>query len=1150
MQINYVFAFPAYEKETWKRTLRIMKALILILWISLTGAYASTYAQTKISIHQENTTIKKVIEEIQQKSEFVFFYKDEQVNINQRVSVIADNKTIDEILAKVLHPKGLDYKIIGRQIVIIPKKMASISFATINTPEEQPPIIITGKVTGKDGNPLPGVTIAIKGTTRGAITDANGNYKLQLLSGDKILVITSIGMKKAEVVINDRKVINVVMEEETTSIDNNVIVTGYFTRDKNSFTGNAKVVTGTELLNAGNQNVLKSLSLIDPSIAIIENNEAGSNPNALPTIRFRGESQFQGFESLDKTGLVGDPNLPTFILDGYQTTLQTILDLDMYRVESVTILKDAAATAIYGSRASNGVVVVKTKQPKEGQLSINYNVDADFNFPDISDYNLLNAKENMALYDKFKMYRNDDGTLRPQYNQIATWLAQGVNTNWLAQPLRNAVGQKHSLDLSGGDKRMRYSLNMRYSDNQGVMKESFRKNLGIGVNLQYNMNDKFLFSNNLTVDRNNQQESPYGSFSNYTSMNSFFPIYDANGKLYKYYPHANDTDAGLDYYWGNSVALNPLYEASVGNIDKSNTTNITDNFAVDWTINAALRLRAQLSYTHSTGETINFVSPNSSVYPDYQGYFGTVTDEDERGKYTYANSQTNALNSNMVLSYSKKIQDHFINASVGANMAQNTNSVYGFVAQGFSSGDTPDPSYAKGYEVGGSPSSTKGTTRLVGVFGSINYTYNNRFLVDASYRLDGSSQFGSNKKTAPFYSIGTGWNIHNEPFMRKNKIFNKLKLRATYGETGSVSFSAYQAKDMYSYYKDIRYDGAIAAYLMAMGNNNLRWQNTINREVGIEASIFNRADISLSYYDNKTKNMVLPVTTPPSMGFESITANLGQMSNKGYEANIRVLLIKKKDLNISVYATAYHNKNRILSISSALSAYNNDIDNRANYSSDAAYKQASHKLLVRYNEGQSTTAIYAVRSLGIDPMTGQEFFLTKDGAPTLTWSAADKVVVGDTEPIARGTIGTSTGWKGLYLNLTFSYQYKGQVYNQTLVDKVENSNKFGNVDKRVLYDTWQAPGDEAYLKANLTTRLTSTYTYASSRFVQDYSYLNLSAASLQYEVPQKYLPHIGLKSLRISINMSDVFQLSTVQRERGLNYPYAHSYSFGLRTNF
>ena len=377
-----------------------------------------------------------------------------------------------------------------------------------------------------------------------------------------------------------------------------------------------------------------------------------------------------------------------------------------------------------------------------------------------------------------------------------------------------------------------------------------------------------------------------------------------------------------------------------------------------------------------------------------------------------------------------------------------------------------------------------------------------------------------------------------------------FRLRATYGEVGSVNFSPYQAKDIYSYTTNDRYDGNIGALLQGLGNRNLKWQTTKSTEFGMQLGLFQLFDLQASYYNRLTKDMVLPVTTPPSVGFGSYTENLGEMRNRGWEVSLRAFVIKKPQLNVSLFASASHNSNKIMKISTALESFNKSTNSRESGLSDYEWGQMTHRLLTRYEEGQSTTAIYAVRSLGIDPMTGNEVFLTKEGHPTLTWNANDKVVVGDAEPDVRGNFGANVGWKGLYFNLTFQYQFGGQAYNQTLVDKVENSNKYKNVDKRVLTDTWQKPGDETSFKANLTTRLVQYYTYASSRFVQDYNLLQLAAMSLQYELPKKWISPLSLESVRLSFNTSDLGYWSTVKRERGTSYPYSRTFTFGLRVNF
>ncbi|WP_321480421.1 SusC/RagA family TonB-linked outer membrane protein [uncultured Bacteroides sp.] len=1116
--------------------------LFFVFMVGICSTYAEAQTQKVknplISLDCKNEPMSSVLKKIEQASKYKVLFTYDEIQ-SYKVTVSFKDKPLNEAVKEVIGSYPLAYKI----------KNIYISIYSLKTTAERKRIV--GKVVDKNGEALPGVNITTDNKTIGGISNVDGNFDIRIPDGETVNVLSFsfIGLKKSSFPFKGDR-LRVVMEDDAQAIDE-VVVTGLVTHNSNSFTGNASVFKGEDLKMVGRQNLIKSLSILDPTIAIVENTSAGSNPNTMPKIRFRGESSFQGFENIDKSGLMSDPNEPLFILDGYQTTMSTIVDLDMNLIESVTILKDAAAGAIYGSRAANGVIVVKTLQPKEGELRISYGLDMNVNLPDLSSYNLLNAKENLALYDRFGMYRNNDGTLTPAYNQITRWIAQGVDTDWMAQPVRNAVGYKHSLNLSGGDHRMRYGVDLNYSNAPGVMKKSFRTNYGIGIKLSYNYNDKLRFTNHLSVGQTNSKESPYGSFQDYTTINSFYPIKDANGKLYKYYYY--EDQYGEQNVWGNSnnTPINPLYEASVGNDNKDESQNINNNFAMEWRLLPSFRINGMISYTKSTDKATSFLSPNSATYTEYSASSSTSTEEKEllKGKYTYAETFQERLESNLVATWSKNMGVHFATASVGGSMADTKSTLYGFTAQGFGEEDAAEPAYAQGYEKGGTPSNSEGHTRMASLFASANYAYDSRYLFDFSYRLDGSSQFGTEKKVAPFYSLGVGWNMHNELFIKKLKFVNMLKLRATYGEVGSVNFSPYQAKDMYQYTKSDRYDGNIGVILRGLGNENLRWQSTRSYELGAKVGIFNRFDFSASIYNKLTSDMVLPVTTPPSVGFNSYIENLGRMRNKGYEISMRAFLLKKAGLNVSVFASATHNTNKILSISSALESYNKAADSSDGYS-DNEYKQVSHTFLTKYEEGQSSTAIYAVRSLGIDPMTGEELFLTKEGKTTLKWNASDKMVVGDTEPTMRGTFGTNVGWNGLFLNATFSYSLGGQIYNSTLVNKVENSNKFKNMDKRVLTETWQKPGDVVKYKANLTKRYSQYYTYASSRFVQDQDYLQLAALSLQYELPKKMIRPLRMKSVRLSFNMSDIFYLSTVKRERGTDYPYARSFSFGLRTNF
>ncbi len=1144
--------FLVYYYAKSKRIL-IMGNLFLFLAFMNIQVQARVLDLKLVSMSLQDASLYEMLKSIEQQTGFGFLYSESEIDITEKVSVNAQNKPIGDLLSEVLPRLGLDFEI--DELVIILKARTEKEGAVREQQQVvEDPIRITGRITDKDGLPLPGATIIDLKSKRGVISNADGNYSIPVPDSTSVLRISFVGFETREITVGTQTTINIQMQTSAAELGE-VVVTGIVQINKASFTGTATIVKAEELLAMGSDNVIKSLVLLDPSLNITENNVLGSNPNALPEIRLRGEAILNvPGTALDETSLTGDPNQPVFIMDDFETTLEKVIDMDMNRIESVTILKDAAATAMYGSRAANGVIVIQTKQPEEGKLKVSYNLNMDFSFPDLGSYDLLNAKElfnlqkDLNLYDYF--HEADNGVHK--VTAIERYIAQGVNTDWLAQPTRNAVGQKHSLNLMGGDKYMRYMLDVNYSDKPGVIKESGRKNTGIALTLNYNLNDQLIFRNRLSVDKNNSQNSPYGSFDYYTKMPPFLPIKNANGQLIeRYVIPVYDTDE-IRYF----PQYNPVYEAGVGNSDKSEYTDINNDFSLEWRITSALKLKANLSYTRKNTKTKEFSSPDSYKY-------WSVGDPEERGFYSYYDVSLESYYGNAVLNYMKEINRHFINASVAYNISSSMSELLGFQAQGFAARKFDNPAYANSYAIGEYPLSSEQTVRLIGGLASVNYSYDNRFLSDFTYRLDGSSQFGSNDKTAGFYSVGLGWNIHNEKFLKNNPVISLFKIKGTYGETGSVNFSAYQAKDVLQYYKDVRYLGGLGTYLSALGNENLSWQTTTTLDLGVDFGFFsNKLSGSFNYYDKNTSDMIMDITTPPSIGFDSFKENLGEMENIGFEFALRAKLIDRTKLKWNVYLSGYQNKSKILGIGNSLKFYN-ELSNQSGLtdaeiqayeetygSADDLIKETSHNFYVRFEEGESNTAIYAVQSLGIDPMTGMEIFLSKDGTPTFDWDAQDKVIVGDTEPKLRGNFGTNVAYGPFEMGLTFSYSTGGQQYNYTLVEKVENSNKYYNVDRRVLEETWMEPGDIVKYKNNVLSWGRMSYTPASDRFVQDYSYVRLSSANMNYYLPERFYDKLGMESLRLSFNMSDVFNWSTVKMERGTSYPYARSFTLGLRANF
>lgn len=1018
---------------------------------------------------------------------------------------------------------------------------APVAEESVAPVQEAPVPPVKGQVTQEDGMPIPGVTIQVKGTRNGVQTDADGRFELKAVPANAILVFSYIGYKTQEIKTGKRTTFSVTLLTDMQSLKD-VVVNGYQNIKKDNFTGSAVTITGEELKRFNPQNILASIQSFDPSFKLVENNFSGSNPNALPNINVRGTTALPTGKTteLTRNQLNSTPNLPLFVIDGYPVPVQSVYDLDPNRIAAVTLLKDAAATAVYGSRAANGVLVITTRPPKEGKLSLTYGYEMNVTSPDLTAYHLLNGEQKLDYEKQAGVYREALGQytddLEMQYYAKRRNVLAGVNTYWLSQPLATDLGHKHSVTLEGGSQALKYIIDGRYQTNAGVMKGSGRDRYSLATNLQYSLKDnKVLFRNQFTVSQVNGRESPYREFSTYARMNPYFPKTGTDGRLLRELDTWNVPDAQTNGMKLNTV-LNPMYEATLASFNKSEYLEFIDAFSAEYNITPTLRLRGDLSLTkrRSTGD--QFISPYSNDFFDKTG-----DDLKDRGSYTFSSRDEMQVNGNLVLNYNKGVGNHFFNTSLGLNMQDAKSSLKIFKAQGFTNDRFTDITFARSYERDKAPTGETYEERLAGAFGSINYSYQNRLLMDATLRVDGSSKFGVDARMAPFWSYGLGWNLHNEKFLR-NTIISQLKLRATTGLTGEVSFPAYLSNTTYEYYTGDWYSTGVGAHFKAYGNNNLKWQRTQNYDLGMELGLFHdRLYVAPRYYYKRTKDLLADINVAPSTGFYQYKENLGEMVNKGYEFNIRGNVYRNRKMSVNLWTNMVHNTNVITKISNALKAYNDDIDKQQSENADL-----KSLALLRYKEGQSMNTIYAVKSLGIDPENGKEIFLNPDGSKTYIYDVRKTVPVGDMTPKLEGFFGGNVVYGNWMLEVSFYTKFGGDYYNQTLLDRVENADPRFNVDARVLSDRWKKPGDVTFFKdiANQDA------TRASSRFVQQENRLEFKSLYLAYEAPSAFYNRLKMKSLRFSLNMNDIGYWSTVEAERGIDYPFARSFTFSLQTRF
>lgn len=1119
---------------------KLLQCLVL-MFISLLARPTLSMAQQPLDKHVNITlkkvTVKQLLDELNRQTGLNFVGNAEQLATLPPISVDHRNKSVRELLDNVLGSIGCTYEMQGNVV-------------TVKCPQSGKARLLTGFVGDEHGEPLTGARIKVGNTF--AIADAKGQYKMMIPCTSVVATITFVGMETTTVKLkagNGPEYISSHMKSDN-ALDE-VVVTGYFEQAKKSFTGAARTITADELMQGSNQNILTALQNVDPSFVMVENNLMGSNPNSVPQFQIRGSGSLTSMSDTYK----GNPNMPVFIVDGFETTAEKVWDMDPYRVKNITLLKDAAATAIYGSRASNGVVVITTNTPKHGKLALSYNTDMTFYIPDLSAYTLCNPEQKLqlevmsGLYDATKKtyynmdFVSDQLRMDEAYNRRLGYITQGVNTDWLAQPLHQlVVGQKHSIRIDGGSENFRYAMDLNYSDTPGVMRESGRERMGIGVELQY-IHKNVTFRNQMTFSNVNAKNSPYGSFADYTKINPYCKVRNADGS----YIYQVDIDDRTDPSFWSDPVYNPLYNTTLNYRDESAYNDLTNQFGVDWHIVDGLRLKGTFAFTVQNTSSDVF---KSGKHTDFASFTGD--DFDRRGSYVATKGDVFNYDGNIVLSYFKQLGKHVINGNLGWNIQQEKSKDFSVKAEGFPNDNLDYISFGTQYEKNGSPSGNEYTSRLMGFLGNVNYSYDERYLLDLSFREDASSRFGANNRWAPFWSAGIGWNMANEPFMKEQNIVNLLKLRATYGLTGSQNFDPYQAMTTYEYLTGLRYHYGVGATLMAIGNDDLAWQRTHETNVGIDLGLWNdRLQLTFDYYVKNTKDLLTSVTLPPSLGFTSYMANLGEVQNKGWELNLKATVIKDNanKLYWSLFGSMIHNTNKLMKISDALKAYNDTQDTSMSQSSSNNVRNPR----VRFVEGESINSIWVNQSLGVDPLTGREMFLDRQGNKVSTWSVDNYVIGGCTDPAVEGTFGTTLSYKGFQLNATFRYRIGGQMYNQTLVDKVQDIDPRYNCDVRALTERWQKPGDIARYTAFIydTEGVNiKQQTRPTSRFVEDYNYLTMSTLNLSYEFDNRNLLKYGIQRLKLLFYMNDVFYTSTVKMERGTDYPYARNFSVGLNVRF
>ena len=1106
----------------------IAAVVLMCSVMSIQAQDAAGWKEKPVTLRVSNQPLGKVLEMVAAAANAKITLQDVSLwNINKPTSIAVKDKPLDKVLGELIGDQSVIIRYEGdNRIVVEPDRQGESEKEWFN---------VSGMIVDKDTQePLIGATVLITDGTgksngaRGCITDIDGKFSLRL-SRNESISLSFVGYETVSRQITKNEN-NLVIELKPSIELDDVVITGISRRSKNSFTGNYVEVKGDQLRKMNPTSILKGLQFFDPSFKILENNKTGSDPNAEPDFQIRGD-QSLGTTSLNSMDLMLDnvssrPNTPLFVLDGFTVPMSRILDLDPERVESITILKDAAATSVYGSRAANGVVVVETKVAPDGALSVSYNGTMTVQTPDLTDYNMMDAATKLDTEWRAGLYNPSNAAQMNLYNKYRRNVLGGVNTYWLSKPLRTAMQHRHSASVAGGTEAFRYSFDVNASMQPGVMKGSENNTTGVNFNMTY-LKDNFTMRANISLSESNSNNSPYGSYSQYTRLNPYYIPEDANGRQLKILD--NNTVSGQ-----SKVITNPLYDATVGINDATNSLSVTTSLSLEYMILNNLRITEQISYSRGMAGTDRFLPADHTS-------FELEDDLTRKGSYFKSTGNMASWSSNLGINYNLVLNKHLFSVFGNWTISEDKNNYVNLSATGYPDSHMNDFIFGNKMETNMSNIGNENISRSIGLIGQFSYSYDNRYSLDFNLSGEASSRY-ANHNLVPFWSVGGRWNAHNESWLKG--YLSNLVFRASYGITGEQNFSPSDVIEYYTFSETMRpYDSfsVLGALLSGLNNTELNWAKTHNTSLSVDFGFWkNRVNVAFNYYDNITKELLTSYDLAPSTGYPTMVMNAGELQNRGFDLSVNVIAMQnlRKEFFWTVNANANRNRNKIRKLSDYLKKVNEE------------QMKSADAPLPQYREGESTTTLYVVRSLGVDPVTGKEVYLKRDGTKTFVWNANDKVPVGDTNPKISGTLSTSINWKDLSCTLGFTYKYGGVVYNQTLVDKIENQNVAYNLDRRAGQGRWEKPGD---VTSYVGFSPTGANTPASTRFIMDDNEIRFATMNVGYRFSAddfKFLRDSNIDVLVLNFTTNDLARISPIKMERGLDYPFARSYTMSLSIMF
>ena len=1038
----------------------------------------SIYSQS-ISLKMSNVSVKKAMTELQTKSGYSFVYIAGDVDTDRTVSINASQ--LKDAVAQILKGQNVSYEIQGKNIVI---KKGSQQQVTSGKRKK-----VTGTVKDANGEPIIGATVVEKGTTNGTVTDFDGNFVLEATEGTS-LEISYIGYKTQQLTADSGKTLAVILNEDTEVLDE-VVVMGYTTQSRNTLTGAAVALKEEKLKDVSTANVS---SMLDGKVAGMNVSVSSGKPGGTGRIRIRGK------------GSLGSSLDPIWVVDGVIYNEDPRLSPN--EIDNLSVLKDASSTALYGSRASNGVIVITTKKGSKDRQKFRVNIQQGLSDLSWGNLEMMNAQQ---LYDYQSAFNS------------SSWFTPDLlkhDTDWMDLATQTGLYTNASVSYQGGNEKVDSYLLLDYYRETGAVKEMNYNRYTIRNNNDYKIHEKFKAFTKLQGQYVHTKDQTASLYDSYLYLPWDYP-YNEDGTV--------RTGKEQDWYGRDK---NNYLERQYKNFSAYENFYVSATAGFVWTLLDGLTFESNNNVNYKIARDESYVDPN------------TIGGQAKSGTISNTNAITANYFTNQMLRYKTNINGkHDIQALVAYEYSRRFYEVTSATAKGIISGKE----VISGTTGMDAMSGTKQAFNIQSVLSNVNYSFDGRYMLQASYRLDGSSKFGKDNQYGSFYTFSGAWNFNREKFMQPlSDILTAGKLRASWGVVGNMPDGYYNHLSLYT---ASMYNEEPASFPNQLGNKDLSWEKSQTLNVGVDLSFFNRVNLSLDYYNKYTSDLLYYVKFSAITGYGGQWQNIGAVRNKGFELNLDANLLSLKDWQWDFSFNLAHNKNKI----------------------EELYGGAPQiSGLRRFEEGRDMDDLYMAEWAGVDPETGSPQWYTtdEDGKRVLTNSYSEatgaKTYVGSAAPKVTGGFNTMLTWKDLSFSASFAYSMGAKLYASGR-ELLDSDGAYDTYNQMVLKDgwvRWEKPGDIATHPKAISGGNANAHK-TSSRYLEDADYLTLKNITLAYRLPKNFLSKLGLEDVTLSFSADNLFTITPYSQVDPATasyegngagsstvYPTVRKYVFGLSVGF